>query len=379
MRCNTSTVFFLCVWIFHCFHPGISYLSAPRILSRIGSLWGKLADEERFIQIYERVTPSVVYISTLNRLFNPVQLNVFEIPSQSGSGFVWDDKFVVTNAHVLETQGRALSSSSDDVFLVTFLSSNKSTTTFRSKIKGISSEKDIAVLELAAESKSFQPLEKGTSSTLRVGQYAIAVGNPFGLDLTLTTGVVSGLGRTVGFPRTRSNSKAVYNFDMIQCDASINPGNSGGPLLDSDGLLIGMNTAIYTTSGSSSGISFAIPVDTLKIYVPLLINNGEVKPTLGLGVSFLGGYAARAMGVSNGLLVTAVEKGTPADFAGLRPGSASTGDIILKCESVDLEISADFDRMIQAADVGGGAVVKLLVSRNFDGGRRQLEVRLRLR
>lgn len=250
---------------------------------------GLFKDEEVITALFEKARPSVVYISTLRTAFNPITFNTLEIPSQTGSGFVWDERHIVTNAHVLQAGrgGADLSAKSDETFLVTLLQGSPSPShppanpgrqSYRARIKGIDAAQDVAVLELlpsAPTPKStpaltrspppplptLLPLQHGSSSLLRVGQAAIAIGNPFGLDLTLTTGVVSGLGRTVGL----APQQALY--DMVQTDASINPGNSGGPLLDSSGRLIGMNTAIYTTSGTSGGIGFAIPVDTLKVLI----------------------------------------------------------------------------------------------------------------
>lgn len=347
-------------------------------------------DEEAMIELFAKVRPSVVYISTLSRQFNPVKFNIMEIPSQTGSGFVWDGRHVVTNAHVLQA-GRpgGLSSKSDEIFLVTLL--EPSLQSYRCRIKGIDADKDVAVLELLPQpstpatittTPTLVPLQHGSSATLRVGQTAIAIGNPFGLDLTLTTGVVSGLGRTVGLTASRAL------FDMVQTDASINPGNSGGPLLDSSGRLIGMNTAIYTTSGTSGGIGFAIPVDTLKVVVELLIRDGGLRK-VDTGLSLLGGAAAQALGISKGLLVTRVAKGSLGEVAGLRgeDGSRSRaqlkGDVILQVNGQEVNREADLARAVNLA-LGEGEVVGLRISRAIDDGagkavRREMDLKLRLR
>lgn len=342
-----------------------------------------LPAEEAMIELFAKVRPSVVYISTLSRQFNPVRFNIMEIPSQTGSGFVWDSRHVVTNAHVLQA-GRpgGLSSKSDETFLVTLL--EPSLQSYRCRIKGIDADKDVAVLELLPPSTpdsaapNLVPLQLGSSAALRVGQTAIAIGNPFGLDLTLTTGVVSGLGRTVGLTASRAL------FDMVQTDASINPGNSGGPLLDSSGQIIGMNTAIYTTSGTSGGIGFAIPVDTLKVVVDLLIKDGALRKA-DTGLSLLGGAAAQLVGISKGLLVARVAKGSLGEAAGLRgeDSGRTKGDVILQVNGLEVNVEADFARAVNLA-LGDGEVVGLRISRAIDDGagkvvRRDVDVKLRLR
>jgi len=334
-----------------------------------------LKEEERLVDIYRKAVPSVVFISTLNRAFNPVLFNVLEVPSKSGSGFVWGDRFIVTNAHVVEA-GRA---GGDEVtnakFLVTFAGGYFKGASFRARVKGIDRERDVAVLEVVEDgdgkpltlggTANFQALERGSSAELSVGQYAIAIGNPFGLDLTMTKGIVSGLGRTIGVGRGGGGG---FAYDMLQLDAAINPGNSGGPLLDSSGNLIGMNTAIYTTSGSSSGVGFAIPVDNLKIWVSLLLRDGMISsPKTGLRV--VGGYAARALGFPKGLVVAEVERGSPGSAAGIRAatggGARGVGDVILQINGVDVDTEADMGSALSAMSlqVPATSVCRLVVSR----------------
>ena len=362
---------------------GFVVLARRSSRSRTATTAALLRDEERLTDVFKAAQPSVVYISTLTSRFNPILFNVLEVPSQTGSGFVWSDRYVVTNAHVVEAGrgvgAKPLTASTDDsnsstsrnnnnVFLVTFLTGPRTTTSFRARLRGIDSAKDVAVLEVFADAKgkpltpapapessfSFKPIERGCSASLAVGQTAIAIGNPFGLDLTMTTGVVSGLGRTIALGST-------YAFDMLQTSAAINHGTSGGPLLDSSGKLIGMNTAIYSTSGSSSGVGFAIPVDNLSVWVSLLLRDGKIdSPKTGLSV--VGGYAARAIGVADrGVLVRSVERGSPAAAAGLRAAVDSFGaaDVILQVNDEDVDTEADLERVLCSAQTakaaGGGA------------------------
>jgi len=299
--------------------------------------------ENAMISLFERVRPSVVYISTFLQAFNPLQLNVMEVPNQTGSGFVWDAfGHVVTNYHVIGPT--ALTS---DV-QITFLNDDGCRETWRAKVRGVDADKDIAVLKLTEDTtdrrgresmarRAIRPVPLGVSKSLRVGQLAIAIGNPFGLDQTLTTGVVSGLGRQVMSP-TR---KPIYN--MIQTDAAINPGNSGGPLLDSSGQVIGMNTAIYSTSGASAGIGFAIPIDTMKVVVETIIRDGKVtRPSTGI-VFYTGPYQAQSLGVDRGLVVVSVAPGSPGANAGIRGISRSSfssmalGDIVIAVNGVRVD------------------------------------------
>ena len=264
------------------------------------------------------------------------------MPQGTGTGFVWDTEgHVVTNFHVIRSAKNAE---------VVLTDRDGQQTVFPAKLRGFDVDKDVAVLKLVLDegkpvspptpffassqslestfsSSSFRPIELGSSAALQVGQAALAIGNPFGLDHTLTVGVVSGLGREVRSPSGRPI------LDAIQTDAAINPGNSGGPLLDSAGRLIGMNTAIYSASGASSGVGFAIPVDTLKAVVTSIIRDGKVvRPALGL--SYLDGAQARAIGFvgakRGGVLVLDVPPESPAAQGGihgtLRLGSNSTSN-----------------------------------------------------
>ncbi|CAM9729862.1 unnamed protein product, partial [Phaeothamnion confervicola] len=227
-------------------------------------------EENAYINIFQTSTPGVVQISTFIAQRDAFSMNVLEVPSGTGSGFVWDsDGHIVTNFHVIrQAQSAQIRVTQGDGTQVTY----------QSRVRGFDPDKDVAVLEIDGLPKErLQPLPLGTSAEVRVGQLALAIGNPFGLDHTLTTGVVSGLGREVRAPSGRPIS------NVIQTDAAINPGNSGGPLLDSSGRVIGMNTAIYSPSGASAGIGFAIPIDTLKSIVGQIIATGRVRrPLIGI-------------------------------------------------------------------------------------------------
>jgi S1-C subfamily serine protease len=261
-----------------------------------------------------------------------------EIPEGSGSGFIWDQSgTIVTNFHVI---------AEGDAFLVTLADHR----TFEGAVVGVSPDKDLAVLHIDAEGESLVPIQVGTSSDLVVGQKVFAIGNPFGFDQTLTTGIVSALGRQI-------QSLSGRTIDgVIQTDAAINPGNSGGPLLDSAGRLIGVNTAIYSPSRSSAGIGFAVPVDTVQEVVPQLIQYGRViKPEIGLQIA-PDAYTRRLR--LPGVLVMVVFDGGPADQAGILGmrrgvrGEVRLGDIIVEADGRKVEGTEDFLRALEAHKPG---------------------------
>src|SRR5438094_3955035 len=225
---------------------------------------GDLAEDEKAtIALFKQASKSVVHITTSEVGRNYFTLNEMEVELGSGSGFLWDEHGnVVTNFHVIENADR---------FKVTLADQS----TWDAVEIGRAPDRDVAVVRINAPAGRLQPLLIGTSKDLEVGQKVFAIGNPFGLDQTLTTGIISGLGRQI-----KSRTGRVID-GVIQTDAAINPGNSGGPILDSRGRLIGMNTAIYSPSGASVGIGFAIPVDTLQRVVPEILRHGRViRPTL---------------------------------------------------------------------------------------------------
>jgi len=205
---------------------------------------GDLAEEEKTtIALFRQASPSVVHITTLAVRQDAFSLDVFQIPQGTGSGFVWDNQGrIVTNFHVIRDADAAQVTLADH-------------SSWKARLVGAYPDKDLAVLMVDAPKDRLHPIAIGTSHDLQVGQRLFAIGNPFGLDQSLTTGIISALGREI----ESVNRRAIK--DMIQTDAAINPGNSGGPLLDSSGRLIGVNTAIYSPSGASAGIGFAIPVD----------------------------------------------------------------------------------------------------------------------
>ncbi len=271
-------------------------LSQPRPVQPRGDLAG---DEQSNIEIFREASPSVVHITSIavRRDFN---LNTLRIPEGTGSGFLWDEYgHVVTNFHVIESGNSAIVTLSDGK------------TSLPARLVGVEPDKDLAVLKIDATTP-LRPIPVGESSDLQVGQKVFAIGNPFGLDQTLTTGVISGLGREI---ESRTGRKIE---GVIQTDAAINPGNSGGPLLDSAGRLIGVNTAIYSPSGAYAGIGFAVPVDIVNKVVPLLIRDGRIERA-GIGISLAENALARRLGIAEGAVVSSVLPTGAAAAAGIRP------------------------------------------------------------
>lgn len=294
---------------------------------------GELSGEEQStIDLFERASTSVVYITSLSVERDALTMNVFEIPQGAGSGFIWDSRgYIVTNFHVIQSAQAAKITLSDQ-------------STWDASLVGVEPDKDIAVLKINTEGTSLSPIPVGTSKDLRVGQRVYAIGNPFGFDHTLTTGVISGLGREIKSVTDRPIQ------GVIQTDAAINPGNSGGPLLDSSGRLIGMNTAIVSPSGAYAGIGFAVPIDTINRIVPQLIKSGRVnKP--GLGIRLVESNALRLNGVV-GAIVASVVPGSPAARAGLTPltrrngGKIEIGDVIIAIEDTPVEVGDDLLRVL---------------------------------
>jgi len=284
-------------------------------------------------------------------------------PSTSGSGIVWDARHIVTNYHVIsgfKTKAQ-----------VTLLEDTGGRLTIPAVILGFDAARDIAVLRAEDGRELPGAVKLGSSDGLRVGRSVFAIGNPFGLDQTLTSGVVSGVGRRV---LTGSNSlgRPKLLFNMIQTDAAINPGNSGGPLLDSSGSLIGMNTAILSTSGSFAGIGFAVPVDMLKVIVAMIIRDGKVK-TIDAGIEYSSGLQARLFGIKQGLLVLRIRKGSPADFAGIRGlaeqsgfGAAPlVGDVISHINGQRVDSEADYLQAMDQSVSAEGGVIEMTVLRNL--------------
>ena len=318
---------------------------------------GLLPEERRDIDIFRRASESVVNITStaLRRSF----FSLREVEQGAGSGFFWDgDGHIVTNFHVVEGGNR---------FFVTLPDQQE----LEAEVVGVAPEKDLAVLKVKRGESRFEPLSIGNSADLIVGQRVLAVGNPFGLDQTLTTGVLSALGRELTSPAGRTIR------DVIQTDAAINPGNSGGPLLDSSGRLIGVNTAIYSPSGASAGIGFAIPVDTVRRLVPQLIENGRpIQPGV-YGLEFLSDYLGRRFGI-DGVAVRDVRRRSQAEqlgFEGIgvtRSGRYVLGDVVVGANGRQIQRLDNLLDVFEEAGVGGD--VTLMVERGRN--RREVEIKL---
>lgn len=287
-------------------------LSEPRAVAARGSL---AEDEQNNIAVFKAASPTTVNITTLESARSLFSLDVTQVPRGTGSGFIWDGQgHVVTNFHVIQGANAARVTLSDH-------------STWRAALVGVFPDRDLAVLRIDAPPEKLKPIAVGASKDLQVGQKVYAIGNPFGLDQTLTTGIVSALNREIESVTQRKIR------GVIQTDAAINPGNSGGPLLDSAGRLIGVNTAIYSPSGASSGIGFAIPVDEVSRVVPRLIKDGKfIRPALGIQAAppqFL-----ESLRLPKGVAVVGVVPGGAAQAAGIKPfmrsaaGEIVAGDVI---------------------------------------------------
>lgn len=286
--------------------PKLDPDAEPRVVSARGDL---AEDEKNSIEIFENVSESVVFITSVELRQSLFTLNVYEIPKGTGSGFIWDKEGrVVTNYHVIEDASRIEITLSDQ-------------SVWKAELIGVAPDKDLAVIRISAPADKLKPIPVGNSKNLLVGQKVYAIGNPFGLDHTMTSGIVSALGREIDSATGRKIQ------GVIQTDAAINPGNSGGPLLDSAGRLIGINTAIYSPVGVSAGIGFAVPVDVVNRIVPEIIKYGRViRP--GIGVSIAHESLARRLGVA-GILIVEVLPGSGAEASGLRGTRRRGADIVL--------------------------------------------------
>lgn len=332
--------------------------STPRVIEARGDL---AADEKATIELFERARDTVVFIATSQRVQDFWTRNVMTVPRGTGSGFIWDNNgHVVTNFHVIQGANAAMVRLADG-------------RDYKAALVGVSPAHDIAVLRIGVEFKRPPAVPLGTSADLRVGQKVFAIGNPFGLDWTLTAGIISALDRTL------PGESGVSIEHLIQTDAAINPGNSGGPLLDSAGRLIGINTSIYSPSGASAGIGFAVPVDTVNRVVPILIRDGRyIAPELGIDTDDrLNQRLSQALRIE-GVFVLRARPGSSAERAGLRgvrvaaDGSVSAGDVIVSVEGKAVEsIGGLLGRL---DDFKVGETIKLEVLR--DGKRVVLPVTL---
>jgi len=295
-----------------------------------------LPAEQAMVALFQAAAPSVAYITT--EVVNSAGFLGAEVARGAGSGFVWDTAgHVVTNNHVVEGAAR--------VFVQ--LDAGEA---MEARVIGASPEYDLAVVKLLHPPRDLHPIGLGTSGDLRIGQSVYAIGNPYGLQRTLTHGIVSALDREL--PTSYEREIA----GVIQTDAAVNPGNSGGPLLDSAGRLVGVNTAIRSESGSSAGIGFAIPVDLVNRVVPSLISRGRA-PLPGIGITPVRPDLVEQAGIA-GVVIAEVRRGTPAAQAGLKPMNPKTGnlgDVIVGVNGKRIEALSSFVAELGRIGVDGTA------------------------
>lgn len=316
----------------------------PRPVTARGDL---AEDEKTTIEIFSATSSSVVYITSKALRRNLFSLNAVEIPQGTGSGIVWDeDGRIVTNYHVI---------SDANSIEVTMADHSK----WEATLLGVAPDKDLAVLQIRIPRNLLHPISIGESETLQVGQKVFAIGNPFGLDQTMTSGIISALGREINAITGR------VIRGVIQTDAAINPGNSGGPLLDSAGRLIGINTAIYSPSGAYAGIGFAVPVSEVNRVIPLLIQEGRlIKP--GLGVTLADSRISQRLEI-DGMIILEVYQGSGAQKAGLQPtrqygGEIVLGDVIKQINGKSVTNFNDLQDILERHKVGD--TVTLTIARN---------------
>ena len=316
-------------------------------------------DEQNNIAVFKVGSPSTVHITTVEAQRDLFTMNVTEVPRGTGSGFIWDDRgHIVTNFHVIQGASGARVTLADQ-------------SEWPADLTGYYPDRDLAVLKIAAPREKLRAIAIGTSRDLQVGQKVYAIGNPFGLDQTLTTGIISALNREID----SVNERRIRN--VIQTDAAINPGNSGGPLLDSAGRLIGVNTAIFSPSGASAGVGFAIPVDEVNRVVPRLIRDGRfTRPSLGIRTG--PPEFQQALHLPKGVPILGVVQNGPAAAAGIRPfqrgrrGDIVVGDIITGINGKPI---ATFDELLDALEwhqLGDVVTVSILRA----GKTAELKVRL---
>jgi len=316
----------------------------PRAVTPRGPL---AADENANINVFRNVSPSVVNITTLENQRNLFSLDIFQVPKGTGSGFIWDEHgLIVTNFHVI--QGAS-------VARVTLFDQSE----WNAKLVGAFPDRDLAVLRIEAPREKLKAISIGSSRDLLVGQRVYAIGNPFGLDQTLTVGIISALNREI----QSVNQRTIRG--VIQTDAAINPGNSGGPLLDSAGRLIGVNTAIFSPSGASAGIGFAIPVDEVNRIVPRLIRDGKItRPSFGIQAA--SPQVHTALRLPKGIAVVGVLARSPAEAAGIKPflrgqkGEIIAGDVIVAMGNKLITSVDEFLEVIERHNAGDTITVTVL-------------------
>ena len=325
----------------------IRYSPWTNTVARTVDQRGPLSDAERAnIELFERVSPSVVQVAARSAAANPLDEDE-GAGAASGTGFVWDNNgHVVTNNHVVQNGNEVA---------VKFASGEVA----QAEVVGVAPNYDLAVLRIKNPRQLPPPVALGSSNELKVGQSAFAIGNPFGLDQSLTSGIISALKRRL----PTSSGREIAN--VIQTDTAINPGNSGGPLLDSAGRLIGVNTAIISPSGSSAGIGFAVPADIVNRVVPELIKNGRV-PTPGIGIVAASEAVATRLGIE-GVIVVRTTPRSPAERAGIRGvdfGSGALGDVIVQADGKPVHRLSDLTDQIE--QVGAGKDVRISLKRGSE-------------
>ncbi|MBU3914940.1 trypsin-like peptidase domain-containing protein [bacterium] len=314
-------------------------------------------DEQNNISVFSRTNKSVVYVANSRIERDFFTLNIYEIPAGTGTGFVWDKSgLIVTNFHVIEGASKISITLWDQ-------------STWKAKIVGTAPNKDLALLKIDAPEKTLFPVKMGDSSTLEVGRKVLAIGNPFGLDTTLTIGVVSALGREI-----QASGRRIKG--LIQTDAAINPGNSGGPLLNSKGELVGVNTLIYSPSGGSSGVGFAIPVNSIKKIIPQLSEFGKVMRPV-IGINILDESIASRNGIVGVVILSAVD-GTSAQKSGMigvqrdRRGNIILGDVIVKIDDHVIQTYSDLYDTLELYEPGNTVVIET----NRNGQKKSFTIQL---
>ena len=294
--------------------------------------------EQNTIHIFERASASVVSVANRAMVRDLFGFQLYEIPRGAGSGFMWDrDGHIISNYHVVHEASAITVTLRDGA-------------SFEAQLVGVDPDHDIAVLRITAPADSLVPLSVGTSGGLLVGQRVLAIGNPFGLDTSLSVGVVSALGRSI----VSMTQRRIH--DVIQTDAAINPGNSGGPLLDSAGRLIGINTAIISPSGAYAGIGFAVPVDTVRRVVPQLIKHGRVR-RVGLGIQIIPDHMSREWGVDGVAILRRLPGGAAAacGLRGLRQSRRDgvvLGDILVGVDGEQIHGNDDLLAVLDRHEAG---------------------------
>ncbi len=318
---------------------------------------GLTPDEQNNISVFSKTNKSVVYVTNSRIKRDFFTLNIYEIPAGAGTGFVWNKSgLIVTNFHVIEGASKISITLWDQ-------------STWKAKIVGTAPNKDLALLKINAPRKTLFPVKTGDSSRLEVGRKVLAIGNPFGLDTTLTIGVVSALGREI-----KASGRKIKG--LIQTDAAINPGNSGGPLLNSKGELVGVNTLIYSPSGASSGVGFAIPVNTVKTIIPQLSKFGRVMRPI-IGINVLDESITKRNGIE-GVVVLRVADGTPAQKSGMtgvrrdRRGNIILGDVIVKIDNHTIQTQNDLYDTLELYKPGDTVVV----GTNRNGQKKRFKIQL---